>query len=146
MARILGLDEGGLRRVARDGRGVVRELHVGKGGERVGGVARKVETVGLAREGILASIGHLERPAVALRGEVAAHEDERDLHLAGLARVGRTVRELDQAEFRQFHVVFADIKDFVVALHRAEFDFAVHFCISLSVGQKNSTTRRRGGQ
>ena len=134
VARVLGLDQRGLRRVARGGGTVVGELDVRRGGKRVLRVAGHVEAVGLAREGALASVGDLERPAVARRLEVAADEDERDFHVARAVLVGRARRELDDAELRQLHLVLAHVEDLVVALLRfaADEKIVAHFQIFLS--------------
>ena len=90
--------------------------------------------MGLAREGALASVGDLERPAVARRLEVAADEDERDFHVARAVLVGRARRELDDAELRQLHLVLAHVEDLVVALLRfaADEKIVAHFQIFLS--------------
>ena len=141
VARVLGADERGLRGVARRGRLVPRELDVGERGDRELRAARQVEAVRLAGEGVGAAVGDLERPAVALRGEVAADEDERDLRLAGVAVVGRALGELQEAEARELHAEFADVEDLVVALGGPEGDAEVHFRFLSTFGLFNSTSR-----
>ena len=66
------------------------------------------------------------------RREVSAEEDERDFVFARKALVERPFRELQKAESRKLHPVFAHVKDFVVALRGPEFDLQVHLILLFS--------------
>ena len=126
VARVLRANERGLRGVARDWRAVVRELDVRQRGDRVLRAAREIQAVGLAGERRLAPVSHLERPAVARRGKIAAHEDERDFRLARVAFVDASLRELQKPELRELHSILADVEYLVVAFLGLKRDPKIH--------------------
>ena len=89
----------------------------------------------LARERAGAAVSDLERPTVTSGLEVTADEDESEFSFSRVAAVGCSLCELNDAELRQAHIVFADVEDLI--RHRVGF--------TLFRKHRLRSRRRKGG-